>query len=185
MHSGLLDDLQVELEITVEALHKELGKVRTGRASTALIEGVLVEYYGSPTPLNQVASLSAPEPRLLVVQPYEKSLLASIEKALYQADLGVVPVNDGKIIRVPIPELTEDRRKEFVKRIRRTAEEFRVSVRNHRRVANERTKMMQKDKEIAEDEGHIVQDQIQKLTDEYIGKLDTVLKAKEEELMMV
>jgi ribosome recycling factor len=185
MNAPILDALKKEMEHTLEALRKELAKVRTGRASTALIEGLMLDYYGTRTPLNQLAALSAPEPRLLVVQPYDRSTMASIEKAIYQSDLGLTPVNDGKVIRVPIPELTEERRKELVRHIRKVTEEYRVSVRNHRRDANERIKKMQKDKQIAEDEARATLDRVQKFTDEYLEKLDKALKTKEDELMVV
>ena len=145
----------------------------------------MVEYYGSPTPLNQLASLSVPEARLLVVQPYEKNIVGAVEKAIYRADLGLTPINDGKVIRVPIPELTEERRRDFVRKIRKSAEDYRVSMRNHRRDANDYLKEMQKDKEITEDELHATQDRVQKVTNEYIEKLDHILKLKEEELMVV
>ncbi|MBI3300704.1 MAG: ribosome recycling factor [Deltaproteobacteria bacterium] len=185
MNAQVLDSLKKDMEHTLDALRKELVKVRTGRASTALIEGVMVEYYGARTPLNQLAALSAPEPRLLLVQPYDRSVMAAIEKAIYQSDLGLTPVNDGKVIRVPIPELTEERRKEFVRHIRKVAEDYRVSMRNHRRDANERIKKMQKDKQMPEDEARATQERVQKVTGEYIEKLDKVLKVKEDELMAV
>jgi len=185
MNAQVLDELKKDMDHTLEALRKELAKVRTGRASTALIEGVIVEYYGTRTPLNQLAALSAPEPRLLLVQPYDRSIMSAVEKAIYQSDLGLTPVNDGKVIRVPIPELTEERRKELVRHIRKLAEDYRVSLRNHRRDANERLKKMQKDKNITEDEARSTQDRVQKITDEYIEKLDKVLKSKEEDLMAV
>jgi ribosome recycling factor len=185
MSVRVLENLKKETEQTIEALRRDLAKVRTGRASTALIESVMVDYYGTRTPLNQIASLSAPEARLLVVQPYDRSMMASIEKAIYQADLGLTPLNDGKIIRVPIPELTEERRKELARHVRKLAEDYRVSVRNHRRDANEHVKKLLKDKEISEDEARAVQDKIQKNTDESIEKLDKVVKAKEDELMTV
>jgi ribosome recycling factor len=185
MNAQILEATKRDMEHTLEALRKELAKVRTGRASTALIEGVLVDYYGNKTPLNQLASLSAPEARLLVVQPYDRSTMASIEKAIYQADLGLTPINDGKVIRVPIPELTGERRKELTRHIRKVAEDYRVSMRNHRRDANERIKKMQKDKQVTEDEAHTTQDKVQKLTDESLEKLEKLLKAKEDELMTV
>jgi ribosome recycling factor len=185
MNAQVQDALKKEMDHTLDVLRKELAKVRTGRASTALIEGVMVEYYGTRTPLNQLAALSAPEPRLLLVQPYDRSIMSAIEKAIYQSDLGLTPVNDGKLIRVPIPELTEERRKELVRHIRKVAEDYRVSLRNHRRDANERVKKMQKDKQLTEDEARSTQDRVQKITDEYIEKLDKVLKGKEDELMAV
>ena len=137
----------------------------------------MIEYYGTRTPLNQLAALSAPEPRLLVVQPYDRAIMSAVEKAIYQSDLGLTPVNDGKVIRVPIPELTEERRKELVRHIRKVAEDYRVSLRNHRRDANERLKKMQKDKQVTEDEVRATQDRVQKTTDEYIDKLDKILAA--------
>jgi len=185
MNAQVVDALKKEMEHTLEGLRKELTKVRTGRASTALIEGILVEYYGTKSPLNQLAALSAPESRLLVVQPYDKSVMSVIEKAIYQSDLGLTPVNDGKVIRVPIPELTEERRKELVRHVKKVGEEYRVSARNHRRDANERIKKLQKDKQITEDDVRATQDRVQKLTDEYVDKIEKVLKAKEDELMAV
>ncbi len=185
MNAQVLDSVKKDMEHSLDALRKELTKVRTGRASTALIEHVLVDYHGTRTPLNQLATLSAPEPRLLVVQPYDRTITASIEKAIYQSDLGLTPVNDGKVIRVPIPELTEERRKELVRHIRKVAEDYRVSLRNHRRDANERLKKMQKDKQLSEDEVRATQERVQKITSEYIEKLDKVLKTKEDELMAV
>lgn len=185
MNAQVLDALKKDMEHTIDVMRKELAKMRTGRASTALIEGVMVEYYGARTPLNQLASLSAPEVRLLVVQPYDRSMMQPIEKAILQSDLGLTPINDGKVIRVPIPELTEERRKEFVRHVRKVAEEYRVSMRNHRRDANERIKKLQKDKQIPEDEARSTQDRVQKMTDEYIDKLDKLLKTKEDELMAV
>ncbi len=185
MNAQVIDALKKDMEHTIDVMRKELAKMRTGRASTALIEGVMVEYYGARTPLNQLAALSAPEVRLLVVQPYDRSMMQAIEKAIMQSDLGLTPINDGKVVRVPIPELTEERRKEFVRHVRKVAEEYRVSVRNHRRDANERMKKMQKDKQIPEDEARSTQERVQKMTDEYIEKLDKLLKTKEDELMAV
>jgi ribosome recycling factor len=185
MNAQVVDALKKEMENTLEGLRKELTKVRTGRANTALIEGILVDYYGTKSPLNQLAALSAPESRLLVVQPYDKSVMGAIEKAIYQSDLGLTPVNDGKVIRVPLPELTEERRKELVRHVKKIGEEYRVSARNHRRDANERVKKLQKDKQITEDDVRATQDRVQKLTDEYVDKIEKVLKAKEDELMVV
>jgi ribosome recycling factor len=185
MSAQVLEAVKKDMEQSLEGLRHELVTVRTGRASTALIEGVFVEYYGNRTPLKQLASISAPEARLLVVQPHDKSIMGAVEKAIYQADLGLTPVNDGKIIRVPIPELTEERRKELVRHVKKVGEEFRVSMRNHRRDANERIKKQLKDKQIAEDQSRATLDRIQKMTDEYIDKLDKALKAKEDELMAV
>lgn len=185
MNAQMIDELKKEADHTFDSLQKEFSKVRTGRAATSLIEGVMVECYGAPTPLNQVAALSAPEPRLLVAQPFDRNIISAIEKAIYKSDLGLTPVNDGKVIRIPLPELTEERRKEFVRHIRKVAEDYRVSMRNHRRNINDRLKKMQKNKEIPEDEARATQDRVQKVTDESIEQIDKILKAKEEELLAV
>jgi ribosome recycling factor len=185
MNEAIFTQLQKEMDGSVAALRKELGRVRTGRASTSLLEGILVEYYGTSTPLNQLATLSAPEPRLLVIQPFDRKALGEIEKAILKSDLGLTPNNDGKIIRVPIPQLTEDRRKELVKHVKKIGEEFRVSMRNHRRLGIEHLKESEKKKEITADEFKHGQDRVQKITDDYIGRVDKVLKSKEEEIMEV
>jgi ribosome recycling factor len=185
MNEAIFTQLQKEMEGSVAALRKELGRVRTGRASTSLLEGILVEYYGTSTPLNQLATLSAPEPRLLVIQPFDRKALGDIEKAILKSDLGLTPANDGKIIRVPIPQLTEDRRKDLVKHVKKIGEEFRVSIRNHRRLAIEHLKESEKKKEITADEFKHGQDRVQKITNDYIARVDKVLKSKEEEIMEV
>ena len=176
---------QEELEGAITAMRRELARVRTGRASSSLFEGVTVDYYGTVTPLNQTATIAVPEPRLVTIQAYDPSAIAGIEKAILKADLGLTPANDGKLIRVPIPELSGERRNELVKQIRKTAEEFRVSVRNHRRAAIDGLKVMQKGKEITEDDVKHAQDRVQKLTADFIAKVDGFLKAKEEEIMEV
>jgi ribosome recycling factor len=185
MNEAIFTQLQKEMEGSVAALRKELGRVRTGRASTSLLEGILVEYYGTSTPLNQLATLSAPEPRLLVIQPFDRKALSDIEKAILKSDLGLTPANDGKIIRVPIPQLTEDRRKDLVKHVKKIGEEFRVSMRNHRRLAIEHLKESEKKKETTADEFKHGQDRVQKITNDYIDRVDKVLKSKEEEIMEV
>ena len=185
MNEVFFTELQKEMEKSVTAFRKDLSKLRTGRASTALLEGVMADYYGSPTPLNQLAGLTAPEPRLLVVQPYDKGAIGNIEKAILKSDLGLNPNNDGKLIRIPIPELTEERRKELVKHVKKIAEEFRVSIRNHRRLAIEKLKEITKKKEITEDDLKHSQDRVQKITDDFIGRIDKVLKTKEDEIMEV
>jgi ribosome recycling factor len=185
MNEAIFTQLQKEMEGSIAALRKELGKVRTGRASTSLLEGILVEYYGTSTPLNQLATLSAPEPRLLVIQPFDRKALGEIEKAILKSDLGLTPANDGKIIRVPVPQLTEDRRKDLVKHVKKIGEEFRVSMRNHRRLAIEHLKEAEKKKEMTADEFKHGQDRVQKITDDYIARIDKVLKGKEEEIMEV
>jgi ribosome recycling factor len=185
MNEAIFTQLQKEMDQSVGALRKDLAKIRTGRASTALLEHVVVDYYGATTPLNQLATLSAPEPRLLVVQPYDRSAMGNIEKAILKSDLGLTPNNDGKIIRVPIPQLTEERRKELVKHVKKIGEEFRVSVRNHRRVAVEQLKESEKKKEITADDSKHGHDRVQKITDEFIGRIDKIIKTKEEEIMEV
>ena len=185
MNEAIFAQVQKEMDESVSALRKELAKLRTGRASTALLEHIVVDYYGPTTPLNQLATLSAPEARLLVIQPYDRGAMVNIEKALLKSDLGLTPNNDGKIIRVPIPQLTEERRKDLVKHVKRIGEEFRVSVRNHRRVAIERLKEGEKKKEITADDFKHGQDRVQKTTDDFIGKIDQVIKAKEAEVMEV
>jgi ribosome recycling factor len=185
MNEAFFTQLQKEMDSTVGAFRRDTAKLRTGRATTALLEGLMVEYYGTPTPLNQLGGLSAPEPRLLVVQPYDKGAVAGIEKAILKSDLGLTPQNDGKVIRIPIPELSGERRKELVKHVKKVAEEFRVSIRNHRRLALERLKEKEKGKEITADELKRSQERVQKITDDFIGRLDKALKAKEDEIMEV
>jgi ribosome recycling factor len=185
MNEAIFTQLQKEMDQSVGALRKDLAKIRTGRASTALLEHIVVDYYGATTPLNQLATLSAPEPRLLVVQPYDRSAMGNIEKAILKSDLGLTPNNDGKILRVPIPQLTEERRKELVKHVKKIGEEFRVSVRNHRRVAVEQLKESEKKKEITADDSKHGHDRVQKITDDFIGRIDKIIKTKEEEIMEV
>jgi ribosome recycling factor len=185
MNEAVFNHLQKEMDDSVGALRKELTKLRTGRASTALLEHINVEYYGATTPLIQLATLSAPEPRLLVIQPFDRGAMHEIERAILKSDLGLTPSNDGKIIRIPIPQLTEERRKELVKHVKKIAEEYRVSVRNHRRVAIEQLKEAEKKKEITADDHKHGQDRVQKITDDFIGRIDKIVKAKEEEVMAV
>jgi ribosome recycling factor len=174
-----------EMEQAVASFRHELSRVRTGRASTALLEGLHVNYYGARTPLRQLAGLAAPEPRLLVITPYDKGAMHEIEKAIQTSDLGLNPMNDGKLIRIPIPELTEERRKELVRHVRKTAEDFRVGVRNHRRDANAMLKDLHKEKKVTDDDLRTSEAKIQQLTTENIEKLDKVLAAKEAEIMEV
>jgi ribosome recycling factor len=173
------------MEGAVEALRREFATVRTGKATPALLDTVKVEAYGSTVPLNQVASISAPEPRLLVVQPWDRGMLGPIEKGIQTSDLGLNPANDGKIIRVPIPALTEERRREYVRLLHKMAEEGRVSIRHARKEANDEIKRRQKDGEISEDDARREQDEVQKLTDRYIQQLDDLLRHKEAEVMEV
>ena len=174
-----------QMDKTVNDLQTSLASIRTGRASVSVLDNVKVEAYGTMMPINQVATLHVPEPSLITVQPFDVSQIGAIEKAIMTADLGLNPANDGKIIRLPVPPLTEERRKEIVKRLHHIVEEHRVSVRNLRRDANDILKKMMKDKAISEDQEHRALDVIQKLTDEHIAKLDKVSKAKEAEIMQV
>jgi len=185
MIDDVLSTARGEMDGTVGAFGREMSHIRTGRATTALLDGVHVEYYGAVVPLNQVATVSVPEPSLLVIQPFDKSTLATVEKAIQAADLGLNPQNDGKLIRVPVPPLTEERRKELVRQCRKIAEEFRVSMRNHRRDALELLKGLEKDKEIAEDDRRHAADKIEALTKEFVERLDALLKQKEQEILAV
>jgi ribosome recycling factor len=174
---------RARMEKVLSDLQHDMAAVRTGRATIGLLDSVRADYYGTPTPLNQVATLHVPEPTLITVQPWDVSQIGPIEKAIRAADLGLNPSNDGKIIRVPIPPLTEDRRKELVKKLHHIAEDHRVAMRNVRRDANENVKKLLKDKIISEDEDRRAHDEIQKLTDGHIQKLDQAAKAKEKEIM--
>jgi len=185
VQAEIIDLARSEMDKAVEAFRHELTRVRTGRASTGLVEGLQVNYYGAKTPIRQVASLAAPEPRLIIITPYDKTALQEIEKAIQNSDLGLTPQNDGKIIRIPIPELTQDRRKELVKHIKKTAEDYRVSVRNHRRDANDMLKDVHKDKKITEDELRTSEAKVQQFTTEFIEKIDKILAAKDAEIMEV
>ena len=172
-----------KMDKTIEALKRELSSIRTGRASTSLLDRITVDYYGMPTPVKQVANVAAPEPRMITIAPWEPKMLGEIEKAILKSDLGLTPVNDGKIIRISIPPLTEDRRKELGKLARKSGEEAKVAVRNVRRDANDQLKKLEKDKAISEDELKKATDDVQKLTDKYVAKVDEKCAAKEKEIM--
>lgn len=178
-------DIERRMQGAIEALHADFKQLRTGRANTAMLDSVVVEYYGTPTPLAQCASLSVPEPALLVAQPWDKSLLSAIEKAIRSADLGLNPASDGKVIRIPIPPLTEERRKEMTKKAHAMAEESRTAIRQVRRDGNDKLKKMLKDHDISEDDEKRALDEIQKITDKYIDEVNSVLKHKEQEIMAV
>jgi ribosome recycling factor len=182
---NVLKDLDARMKTALEALGREFASIRTGRASPSLLDGVRVEYYGNPTPLNQMASVTVPDARTIVIQPWEASQLKAIEKAIQIADLGVYPQNDGKLIRLVMPTLTEERRKQLAKSVGKAAEEGRVAVRNIRREANDKLKAMAKDKKvpITEDEERRGHDQIQKTTDQYIARIDELQKKKEQEIL--
>lgn len=169
----------------IEALKKEFASIRTGRASLALLDGITVNYYDTATPLQQLASLSIPESRQMAIQPWDPKVIAEIEKAILKSDLGLTPTNDGKMIRINIPTLTEERRKQLVKVVRKKAEESKVAIRNIRRDSNEELKKLEKEKHISEDVVKKSQEEIQKLTDSYITKVDEVLANKEKEIMEV
>jgi ribosome recycling factor len=173
------------MEKAVDDLRKECATIRTGRASISILDNVQVDYYGVPTPINQAAQLSTPDPTLITVQPYDVSLVGPIEKAIRASDLGLNPSNDGRVIRIPIPSLTEERRKTLAKHVHKVLEDHRTAVRNIRRDGNDHLKKMLKDKAISEDEEKKALDEIQKMTDEYIKKLEDVAKAKEAEIMKV
>jgi ribosome recycling factor len=183
--ASIIDDCKQEMEQAIAAFKRDLSRLRTSRATTALLDGIVVDYYGARTPLNQLAALAAPEPRLLVIQPFDRSVISDIERAIFQSDLGLTPMSDGKIIRIPIPELTEERRRELARHVKKMAEEFRVSVRVHRRDAIEMLKELHKEKELTDDDLKKSQERIEHLTREYVDKVDKVLKTKEEEIMAV
>ncbi len=185
MKDLVFDELKENMEKGLQALEKSFNKVRTGRASVSLLDGIKVDYYGTPTPLNQVATLSVPESRLILVSPWDTSALSAVEKAIQKSDLGLVPNNDGKVIRISIPPLTEERRKELVKVVRKMTEECKVKLRNSRRDANEEFKTMKKNNDISEDQMHDDQEQVQKLTDGYIEKAEAILGQKEKEIMEI
>lgn len=181
----VISEAEERMKKAVEALQNEFNTLRTGRASPALFDKIRVEYYGNPTPLNQVATISAPEARLVVIQPWDKSIIGDIEKAIQKSELSVNPSNDGKVIRISIPPLTEERRKEFVKIAKNMAEQSRVSIRNTRRDANDELKNAEKDGTISEDDLKRAEDEVQKLTDSYVAQVNDKLEEKEEEILEI
>ena len=183
MIESIYDETRESMGKSVIALKNELKRVRTGRASLSLLDGIKVDYYGTPTPLNQMATLAVPESRLITIQPWDTSAIKEIEKAILKSDLGLTPSSDGKIIRISIPALTEERRKELVKVVRKICEDHKVSVRNIRRDSNELIKSMKKDGEISEDDAFKAQDQVQKITDEQIQLIDECYREKEKEIL--
>ena len=180
-----LENMQERMEKVIDNLETNYSEIRAGRANPAILNRVSVEYYGVPTPINQVASVSVPEARLIVIQPWDRSILSQIEKAIEKADIGIHPMNDGKVIRLSFPELTEERRKEIVKDVKKTAEEAKVAVRNVRRDEMDEAKAKLKNKEISEDEEKSLEDKIQKETDKYVAKIDEIADRKEKEIMSV
>lgn len=182
---NVLTEAKESMEKALEALQRSFGRVRTGRASLTLVDGIRVEFYGTPTPLNQVASLSIPEPRLITIQPWDRTVIPAIEKAILQSEMDLNPTNDGAVIRIPIPKLTEERRKELVKVVKGMGEDARVAIRGIRRDANTQIDKLAKDKVVAEDEAHRLKDEAQKLTDKHVARVDELLKKKEAEILEV
>jgi len=183
MVDDILLDAEERMSKSVDTFKIELSKIRTGRATPALVESIRVDYYGSEVPLKQAASINIPDPRSIAIQPWDKSMLSVIEKAILKSGIGITPMNDGHFVRLNMPELTEERRRDLVKMVKKIAEEYRVAIRNVRRDANEHLKKEEKASEITEDEMKIGLEEVQKLTDEYIEKVDKILQGKEEEIM--
>jgi len=183
MKDEILSELREKMTGTGEALKRDFKRIRTGRASAALLDGLKIDCYETQMPLDQVASISVPESRLMTIQPWDQSIIGNIEKGILKSELGLTPMNDGKIIRISIPPLTEERRKELAKLAKKMGEESKISIRNHRREANEMFKELKNDKEISEDEFHRSQDDVQKITDEFIKKTDEITGQKEKEIV--
>lgn len=185
MENAIKKEANERMDKSIESLKKEFGSVRTGRASLSLLDGIKIDYYGTPTQLAQVATLGIPEPRQITIQPWEQKLIPEIEKAILKSDLGLTPGNDGKTIRLNIPTLTEERRKQLVKVVKKYAEEAKVAIRNIRRDVNDKIKKSEKEQHLSEDDVKRLQDEIQKLTDQHVAKVDEVLHHKEKEIMEV
>lgn len=185
MTADLFDDAERRMKRAVDALKQDLGSIRAGRASASLLERITVDYYGTPTPINQVATVSVPEARLLVIQPWDKKMLTDIEKAIQKSDLGINPNNDGQVIRLNIPPMSEERRKELVKTLHKKMDEHKVAVRNVRRDVQDKLRDREKKKEVSEDELKRSTDKLQKLTDKYIDEMDKIGKTKEQEILEV
>jgi len=183
MKDEILSETRQKMEKTVESLNREFKKMRTGRASTSILDGIKVECYGAQMRLNQIASLSSPESRLLTIQPWDQSIIGNIEKSILKSELGLTPMSDGKLIRISIPPLTEERRIELAKVAKKMAEENKIIIRNHRREANEMLRELKNEGEISEDEMYKYQDKVQKITDDYIAKTDAIRKEKENEIL--
>ena len=185
MANDVVDQVTTKMEASIDALKRDLVKIRTGRASLALLDGIRVDAYGSKLPVDQVGTMTIPESRMIVIQPWDPQMLAVVEKAILSSDLGLTPANDGKVIRLTIPQLTEERRKELVKQVKKTAEEFKVAVRSVRREANDVLKKMKKDKDISEDDMFRLQEEAQKTTDAFVKQIDEIAAGKEKEVMEV
>lgn len=185
MKDLIFEELKGNMEKALHSLEKSLNKVRTGRASPALLDGIKIDYYGASTPLSQVATISVPEARLIIISPWDSSVIGNIEKAIQKSDLGLMPTSDGKLVRIAIPSLTEERRKDLVKVVKKMTEECKIALRNVRRDTNDQLKALKKDNNISEDELHTNQDEVQKITDKYIEKADGILAVKEKEIMEI
>jgi len=183
MKHEVLQTMKSKMEKAIQAYQKELNRLRTGRATPALLDGIRVDYYGTPTPIQQTASVTIPESRLITIQPWDKTLIEPIEKAIQKANLGLSPTNDGKVIRIAIPPLTEERRKELVKIVRKMAEECKITVRNIRREGNESLKKLEREKKLSEDDLHRASEEVQKITDAHIEQIDRILEAKQKEIL--
>ena len=185
MSAQVKKQLEEKMSRTIEALKSEFTTIRAGRANAQMLDKIRVDYYGTPTPINQVGAISVPEPRTLMINPWDKTAMAEIEKAIRNSDLGLNPTNDGQVIRIAVPALTEERRKELAKQASKMAEEFKVRLRNERRDANDKLKKMEKEGEITEDDLKKSQDEVQKITDKFIKEVDSLLKSKEQDIMAV
>ncbi|AOV08242.1 ribosome recycling factor [Sporosarcina ureilytica] len=185
MPNGVMETAKQKMDNAINAFTRELASIRAGRANASLLDRITVDYYGVPTPINQMAGISVPEARLLAIQPYDKTIIGEIEKAILKSDIGITPSNDGSMIRLAIPALTEERRKDIVKTVKKEAEDSKVVIRNIRRDANEEFKKLEKNSEITEDDLHRNGDEIQKLTDSYIKQIDDIAKEKEKEIMEI
>jgi ribosome recycling factor len=185
MIASQLQDAESRMQKSIDALAKEIQTIRTGRASPSLVDRVAVEYYGNPTPLNQLATISVPEARLIIIQPWDRSIISAVEKALQRSELGLNPGNDGQVIRVPIPPLNEERRREYVRLVKRYTEGSHIAIRNIRRDQNDRLKTLEKEKQVSADEARRASEQLQKLADRYIARVDELAARKEAEIMEV
>lgn len=185
MKLDLHKELEQKMNKTIDALKHEYTTIRAGRANAQMLDKVRVDYYGTPTPVNQMAAISVPEPRTLMINPWDKSSMAEIEKAIRNSDLGLNPTNDGEVIRISIPSLTEERRKELAKKVQKVSEDFKVRIRNERRDANDTIKKMEKDSELTSDESKKAQDEVQKITDKFIKEIDSIADSKEKDIMEV
>lgn len=183
MDDALAKELKDHMDQTIKALQKDLNGIRTGRASISLLDGIRVDYYGTLTPLNQIATISTPESRLITIQPWDTNIIGDIEKALQRSELGLNPMNDGKIIRISIPSLSEERRKDLVKVVKKMIEDYKVEIRNHRRNINEKLKQMKKDKDVSEDDYFKHHEEIQKITNDYVTQCDKIFTDKEKEII--